>query len=396
MSRAEELLEALIDESGSADFEPRSRFEHYLKCAINKSGLEHCPEPVSRGDLLLKTLAEKIIEGGGGGEHYTGETTVNPSADSDTVLSTANKIVDSDITVKKVGKPFIDSSKLNCLYYFFSEGKNADLIEYLPLFDTINVKNMSYMFWYYSALTNVPLFDTSNVTNMERMFHNCSQLTTVPLFDTRNVITMTGMFAGCSKLTTVPLFDTSNVKNMSYMFNACTALMTVPLFDTSNVNDMCSMFLTARVTTVPLFDTSNVTNMNSMFYFCQFLKTVPSFDTSKVTNMNSMFYNCLNLTEVWIKNIKVNLQVGSGTSWGHLLTVDSLVHLCQELVNVGSSRTLTVGSANLEKLASVYVKLTVPEEEDTTGKLPCVVCESTDEGAMLIKDYVTLKQWQLA
>ena len=209
-------------------------------------------------------------------EHYTGETTINPSADSDTVLPTANKIVDSDITVKKIGKPFIDSSKLTDLSGFFQQGRN----------------------------------------NPDILIEN---------------------------------IDTSNVTNMSNMFNGCTQLTTVPLFDTSNVGDM-----------------------------------------------GNMFKGCAKLTEVWIKNIKVNLQVGSGTSWGHLLTVDSLVHLCQELVNVGSSRTLTVGSANLTKLASVYVKLTVPEAEDTTGKLPCEVCESTDEGAMLIEDYIALKHWQLA
>ncbi len=118
---------------------------------------------------------------------------------------------------------------------------------------------------------------------------------------------------------------------------------------------------------------------------------------SRIPNKEITLFSWLEMTLLHLKkNIKVNLQVGSGTSWGHLLTVDSLVHLCQELVNVGSSRTLTVGSANLEKLASVYVKLTVPEAEDTTGKLPCVVCESTDEGAMLIEDYIALKHWQLA
>ena len=160
---------------------------------------------------------------------------------------------------------------------------------------------------------------------------------------------------------------------------------------------MFGMFsMCAKLTTVPLFDTSKVVTMYNMFGNCTQLTTVPSFDTSKVGDMGNMFNGCAKLTEVWIKNIKVNLQVGSGTSWGHLLTVDSLVHLCQELVNVGSSRTLTVGSANLTKLASIYVKLTVPEAEDTTGKLPCEVCESTDEGAVLIEDYIALKHWQLA
>ena len=103
-----------------------------------------------------------------------------------------------------------------------------------------------------------------------------------------------------------------------------------------------------------------------------------------------------------MKNIKVNLQVGLGTSWGHLLTVDSLLHLCKELINVGESKTLTVGTANLEKLANIYVKtIDITDEmraEDDLidSKLPFEVCESTDDGAMLITSYVTQKNWKLA
>ena len=323
------------------------------------------------GKVLSKVTVIAEINTGDN-EHYTGETTINPSADSDTVLSTANKIVDSDITVKKIGKPFVDSSKLTDLSGFFQQGRNNP---------DILIENI----------------DTSNITNMSNMFNGCGQLTTVPLFDTSKVTNMSDMFNGCRQLTTVPLFDTSNVSDMTNMFSICTQLTTVPLFNTSKVVTMHNMFdYCTQLTTVPLFNTSNVVNMSGMFGNCTKLTTVPLFDTSNVGNMGNMFKDCAKLTEVWIKNIKVNLQVGSGTSWGHLLTVDSLVHLCQELVNVGSSRTLTVGSANLTKLASVYVKLTVPEAEDTTGKLPCEVCESTDEGAMLIEDYIALKHWQLA
>ena len=203
-------------------------------------------------------------------------------------------------------------------------------------------------------------------------------------------------FADCES---VSLFDTSNATSMTYMFQNCTSLTTVPLFDTSNVTNMSSMFSgCTSLTTVPLFDTSNVKYMNSIFQNCTSLTTVPSFDTSKATGMSSMFQNCTNLTECWIRNIKTNLFLSGST----LLTQESLIHLIKELRNVGSSRTLTIGSVNLAKIADVYVKyIDITDEmraEDAhiDEKLAVEVCESTDEGAMLITDYALAKMWTVA
>lgn len=146
---------------------------------------------------------------------------------------------------------------------------------------------------------------------------------------------------------------------------------------------------------------SKADDIGSMFVNCTSLTTVPLFDIRKVTSMSSMFVNCRKLTDCYLRNIKANLQVGSGTSYGHLLTLDSLIHLIKELRDTGSSKTLTVGSANLEKLANVYVRtITITDEmrvEDDLidEKLPFEVCESTDEGATLITNYVSAKHWVL-
>ena len=138
-----------------------------------------------------------------------------------------------------------------------------------------------------------------------------------------------------------------------------------------------------------------------MFNGCSSLTTVPEFDTSRVTSMTGMFNGCSSLSGCWIRNIKAALQVGSSDSYGHLLTVDSLIHLIKELRDTGSSKTLTVGSINLNKLANIYVKTVdvtdeMRAEDDLIDeKLPFVVCESTDEGATLITEYVILKNWQV-
>lgn len=184
--------------------------------------------------------------------------------------------------------------------------------------------------------------------------------------------------------------------------NMVTATGLIKYSDISNVTSTYNMFRgCSALTEVPLLDTSNVTDMTYMFYECGSLYVVPSFDTRNVINMFNMFYACTQLIECWIKNIKTSLQVGSGTDYGHLLTVDSLVHLIYELRDTGSSKTLTVGSANLEKLANVYVRLIditdeMRAEDDLIDeKLPFEVCESTDEGAMLITDYAYMKKWNI-
>ena len=210
------------------------------------------------------------------------------------------------------------------------------------------------------------------------------------------------MFCNCYMMTAPPMFNTSDVTDMERMFFRCLSLTAVPLFDTSKVTTMHGMFHGCiSLTTIPLFDTSNVTTMYTMFNGCNFLTIVPLLDISNVTNAGLMFSSCFSLTECWLRNIKTNLQVGSGTTYGHLLTVESLLHLIKECRDTGSMKTLTIGTANMEKLANTYVKVIditdeMRAEDDLIDeKLPFEVCESTDEGAMLITDYVLEKNWQL-
>lgn len=201
--------------------------------------------------------------------------------------------------------------------------------------------------------------------------------------DTAKVSMMAYMFENCASLKTVPLFDTSAADNMSYMFKNCTSLESIPLFDTHN--NLC---------------------WYGTFSDCSSLEEVPALDFGKNNNsFMATFANCTSLKNCWIRNIRgYSLTVGSGTNYGHLLTVESLLHLCKELISNSSSSklTLTIGSANLTKLADVYVKLIevtdemIAEDSNIERKKPFEVCESTDEGAMLITDYVTLKKWRLA
>ena len=139
-----------------------------------------------------------------------------------------------------------------------------------------------------------------------------------------NVTDMNNMFCGCSRLINVPLFDTSNVTNMSNMFRYC-----------------------SKLTTIPQLNTSKVTNMSSMFYSCSKLTTIPELDVGNVTNMGDIFANCSKLTNIYMKNIKVNLDI-SPTALQH----DALVELINNgLSAITNTRTLTMGSAKLALLS---------------------------------------------
>ena len=165
--------------------------------------------------------------------------------------------------------------------------------------------------------------------------------------------------------------------------------------DTENVTDMNSMFSNCMVLqTIPQLDTSKVTNMKSMFSNCKALTEIPQLDMIKVSNTSSMFYNCSKLTNLTLLNIKVNLDLSPSGK----LTLESLINTVKECINVGSAKTLTMGTANLSKIASTYVKFTDTSQTTipTNEKGDVVVCESTDEGAMLLKDYALLKNWTLA
>jgi hypothetical protein len=117
-----------------------------------------------------------------------------------------------------------------------------------------------------------------------------------------------------------------------------------------------------------------------------------------------MFHYCTALRDLNLKNIKIALGIGSGTAYGQSLTLESVINTVKELWDYSSGTTtykLTMGTANLEKIASVYVKLTTVTDDQIAAdpyiesKMPCEVCESTDEGAMTLTEYAELKNWQL-
>ena len=197
--------------------------------------------------------------------------------------------------------------------------------------------------------------------------------------------------------------DTENLTTCWSLFDSATPAEYIPLLNTKNCYNFGYMFLSlTKIKEIPFIDTTKGKTFSGFVKNCYVLPVVPAFDIRNGNQLAMMFENCRSLTEIWIKNIKANIQVASGDAYGHLLTLESLIHLIKELRDTGSLKTLTIGNVNLEKLANVYVRIVditdeMRAEDDLIDeKLPFEVCESTDEGAMLITDYVALKNWSIA
>ena len=271
-------------------------------------------------------------------------------------------------------KKLLDETK-SCMYLFYEyTGKSVDhLISYD---DTENVENINYMCYKAKTLLHAPNINTSNVKEMVYVCYECNKLMEIPKYDTRNVSTLNSAFYNCYYAEGTIELDISNVTNLTKAFFHC-----------------------EKVSKIILSNTSKVVYMTSAFEYCLSATDIGNLNMINVntSSIGNVFYGCRNLTNLILYNIKQSLIIGSGSSWGHLLTVDSLINTIKELIDTGSSRTLTIGSANLAKIENVYVRLTGEAEEDEANpKYPCEVCESTDEGAMTIIAYANSKNWTIA
>lgn len=268
-----------------------------------------------------------------------------------------------------------------------------------------------YLMYYYkgSSANFIKNLDTSKVTNMSYMFANNHKLQSVPLFDTRKVTNFRGMFdssSGTSLLQQIPHFNTVSGIDFYGMFYQHVSIQTIPQLDVSNGIDFGYMFYNCNgLTSVPSLNTSKGTNFSNMFRQCGYLETIGGIDLLSATSVSSIIYYTPNLKNLTLKNIRRTIEIGREGSYGQLLTLDSLLNTIQELwTNTGTSTLkLTMGATNTTKLADVYVKL-IPitdemraQDEYIDNKAPFVQCESTDDGAMHITEYVTtIKNWQLA
>lgn len=244
--------------------------------------------------------------------------------------------------------PSIDTSGISAeaessIEYLFAYCRS---LQKVPLF-TIPGKSLKGVFAGCSSLKEVPLYDTHLVEDMMSLFRDCTALESIPQFDTSHLKTVDYLFSGCVSLKEVPFLNTQNVTSMNRVFEDCHSLATVPLFDTSNVSELYSTFRNCKtLESLPLFDFSKITTMIGVFNGCTQLKEIPAFDVNQVKSFANAFDGCISLESIEMKNIGGNLDISASTKF----TADALVTVFNHLKTVTTSKTLTVGAANLAKL----------------------------------------------
>ena len=234
--------------------------------------------------------------------------------------------------------------------------------------------------------------DTEGITNFGSMYNGC-QASSVPLIDTSKGTDFSNMYRDCRFIKTFPLIDTSNGTAFNGMYKSGISATEFPLINTSKGTAFYNMYEGCYYTTsFPQLNTSNGTNFGSMYSGCKAATIFPAIDVRNGTNFGSMYNGCKVATSILMYGMKKNFDVSSC----NLLEAEALVTILSNCQVITSTQKITMGSTLLAKLNGVYVKETGVEQYEGITCKPCVICESTDTGAMLATDYITGKGWTLA
>ena len=261
-----------------------------------------------------------------------------------------------------------DTQNINSLIGVFMMCVNLTEIKGIENWDTSKATNMNQLFYQCYKLTslNISGWETGQVTEMGNMFYGCESLTSLDLsgFDTSNVTTMTYMFYGCKKLTSLDLsnFNTSNVTNMGYIFANCDSLEQLKgNFILNNVDCMYMFHQCLKAPDLSEFKMSGTTTrVNYMFGLFGFNNTplATSLDLSDIAladgcNITSYtFYRCTVVDIYPFTNINANCHLGDLT-----LSQEVILRFINNLVEVTSSPTLTLGATNLAKLTEDQIAI---------------------------------------
>lgn len=173
-----------------------------------------------------------------------------------------------------------------------------------------------------------------------------------------NVMQGAYMFAhnGWDDHTFTPQYSLLKLVRCDNMFNTCgvTDLKGIlerqgVVFDFSQCVNMGSAFSYSKITVLPTISTVSASNLANLFYYSTALHTIDKLilKDDGTQTFSGAFGSCRALA-----NIVIEGKIGNNISFSActLLTHDSLMSIINHLATVSTTKTLTLGEANLAKL----------------------------------------------
>ena len=203
---------------------------------------------------------------------------------------------------------------------------------------------MSYMFANCSSLTSLDVsrFDTSKVIDISYMFNSCIKLTSIDLsgFDTSKVINMRDIFSNCENLEQLKGNFILNNANCTNMFHQCSKGPDLSEFKMSGtITETNYMFGSFGFGNTPLATSLDLSNI-ALAEGCQIYQYT--------------FFRC-NVADIYpFTNINANCHLSQIA-----LSQEVLLRFINNLVEVTTSPTLTLGATNLAKLTEDQIAIAV-------------------------------------
>lgn len=299
----------------------------------------------------------------------------------------------------------IESDIIEAPIYINYEDPEREYIAYLQnLIDTKGTFGNEFSSKHITDFSFLSKLDAKNLTELNSAFFE-NDMTTIPYINTKNVYNFDGAFMLCENLEELPNLDFSSATWATNTFHGCKNLKKIP--DTLDFNkiESCSwMFLyCSSLEELPELDFSTVIDMREMFFGCSNLKTIKKLTLNtdmKGSTYGDPFGKCNSLTNINLINIKRTLSLSDCS----LLTEESLINTIQQIWDYSGTDincSLILGNVNMDKLANIYVREVSPDlswierDPNIIYKKPFEVCQSTDEGAILILDYAKTKNWTI-
>lgn len=312
------------------------------------------------------------------GDYEAVELTINSNKTINLTDYTNEEKIPTKLTIDVPSslKRMFDQTKSSA--YLCYENENlVDASDFIQFGDTENVEDASCMFSGCSSLKYIPLMSFNHVTSTDSMFKDCSQLQDFNFYWNLPEVTNTNyMFYGCTSLTQRPEIFTPKAEQMCYMYGNCINLKVI-----NHVH------------------TESATSIAGIFAGCENLEIINgSIDLSNMESSLSgaePFDGCEKLTKVHFINVKsapfimpVNLSEG----WYKYMIQECIKGTDQHTIKISSKSPVTVSQLN-----DLFVRFTDPAVSSISigEKGEVEFCNSTDDRAMTVSDYMALKNWSI-